>query len=207
MYIFLQIEVFRKLRSLLEERDPSAFEIMISNFCKQFDPETTDFIEYFKEYYLDKRECWAYCYRLNNGLNTNMNLERMHGIIKYIYLKGKNVKRLDKAINAIMRFVRDKLINRLIVTHRGKITSKIQEIRRRHKHSLFMNTNLITKIPNGWEVTSEMAYEIYFIQETSKMCDCKLICTDCLICIHNFTCSCIDSSIKYNICKHIHLLT
>lgn len=52
-----------------------------------------------------------------------------------------------------------------------------------------------------------MAYEIYFIQETSKMCDCKLICTDCLICIHNFTCSCIDSSIKYNICKHIHLLT
>ena len=38
---------------------------------------------------------WAYCYRVNAGLNTNMNLERMHGIIKYIYLKGNKPKCLD----------------------------------------------------------------------------------------------------------------
>ena len=31
-------------------------------------------------------------------------------------------------------------------------------------------------------------------------------CVDCDICIHNFVCTCPDSAIKFNICKHIHLV-
>jgi regulator of sirC expression with transglutaminase-like and TPR domain len=48
-----------------------------------------------------------------------MHLERMHRTLKYIYLKGKTVKRLDKAINAIMKLVRDKLYEKLIIIRKG----------------------------------------------------------------------------------------
>lgn len=106
--------IYKHLRTLLTERDVSAFDKMLEEFCKLKEPEYIDFIKYFKDYYVDKCEYWAYCYRLHTGLNTNMHLERMHMSIKYLYLKGKNVKRLDRSIAAIMRFIRDKLINRLI---------------------------------------------------------------------------------------------
>ncbi|KFM70403.1 hypothetical protein X975_24702, partial [Stegodyphus mimosarum] len=29
---------------------------------------------------------------------------------------------------------------------------------------------------------------------------------ECKSCIHNYICTCIDSSIKWNMCKHIHLI-
>lgn len=106
--------MYKHLRTLLTERDVNAFHKMLEEFCKLEEPEYTDFIRYFKDYYVDNCEYWAYCYRLHSGLNTNMHLERMHRSIKYLYLKAKNTKRLDKAIAAILRFIRDKLINRLI---------------------------------------------------------------------------------------------
>jgi len=59
-----------------------------------------------------------------SGLNTNMHLERMQGVIKHIYLKGKKPRRVDIAINALMRFLRDKLSDKLISNHKGKLTSK-----------------------------------------------------------------------------------
>ena len=85
---------------------------------------------------------WAYCHRLQGGLNTNMHIERMHHTIKYVYLHGKNVKRLDKAIIALMSFVRDKLFDRLIVLSKGKLTTKLKDIRKRHKSVTEINANL-----------------------------------------------------------------
>lgn len=87
---------------------------MMLEFCNINDEEFADFITYFKQYYAINCENWAYCYHLHAGINTNMHLERMHRSIKYMYLKGKNLKWLDKGIAAIMRFVRDKLIDRVI---------------------------------------------------------------------------------------------
>ncbi|KAL1488526.1 hypothetical protein ABEB36_014991 [Hypothenemus hampei] len=166
-----QVEIYRTLRTLLEERDADAFEIMITSFCEISDDEVKDFILYFKNNYLDSRKCWAYCYRLYSGVNTNMHLERMHGVIKYIFLKGKRVKRLDKAIAAIMQFVRSKLINRLIVIHKGKISSKIKDIRLRHKTMKSLDPKLIIANEDGWNVLSSTSKEIYVIQEMLQNCD------------------------------------
>lgn len=73
------------------------------------DNDTTKFSTYFKENYKNNLKSWAYCYRLHSGLNTNMHLERMHKTIKYLYLGGKNIKRLDRSENSIMRFVKDNI--------------------------------------------------------------------------------------------------
>jgi len=77
----------------------------------------------------------------------------MHRTLKHIYLEGKKVKQLDKSINALLKFLRDKSINRLIVLHKGKLTSKIKELRKRHKNSLEMSTNNVLKNgENRWDV-------------------------------------------------------
>ena len=145
-------------------------------------------------------------WHLQCGLNTNMHVERMHRTLKYIYLKGKQAKRLDKTIHALMKFIRDKLIDRLIVLNKGKLTSKLKEIRARHKTSVSLSNDSIVKDDNGYIVSSSSSFETYLVQEAVENCDCQLICVDCKnICIHRYTCTCLDASIKWNMCKHIHL--
>lgn len=181
---------------------------MLAEFCELLneDNDTEEFSKYFNKEYVPRRLCWAYCFRLGSGINTNMHLERMHRTLKYSYLKGKHVKRLDKGINAIMRLVRDKCIDRLITINKGKISSKVSAIRLRHKTSMALDLNLITPCEKGWNVASEKKIDLYLVRQVKDYCECSLICSDCNAYSHKFLCSCHDSSIKYNMCKHIHLL-
>lgn len=66
--------------------------------------------------------------------------------------------------------------------------------------------NLIVQCESGWNSASEKQTELYLLQEVREGCNCQLLCPDCKVCIHKYICSCIDTSIKYNMCKHIHLL-
>lgn len=200
--------VYQKLRIILQELDTNAFNIMLNELCTELeaDNDTADFAKYFSDNYIKNTEYWAYCYRSGAGINTNMHLERMHKTLKYTYLKGKNVKRLDKGINAIMRLLRDKFIDRLIILNKGKVSTKLSLIRSRHKNASGLDTNLVIECEKGWNVPSSNLTDLYLIQENEKLCNCKLVCIECNVCIHKFMCSCIDSSIKYNMCKHIHLV-
>ncbi|GFT99517.1 uncharacterized protein NPIL_110731 [Nephila pilipes] len=150
-----QAKTYKIIRSLLEERDIYTFQTLTEAAIKflKGDPDTIEFSNYFETYYLQNISSWAYCYRLHSGINTNMHIERMHRTSKYIYLHGKNVKRLDKAIHGIMRFVRDKMIDRLITSNKGKLTSKIRDLRIRHKTSETLSL-LVMENENGWILKS-----------------------------------------------------
>ncbi|XP_031338859.1 uncharacterized protein LOC116169279 isoform X1 [Photinus pyralis] len=203
-----QVMVYKQLRTILQELDQNAFTQMIDNFLRALvnDADTCEFGQYFKRYYTENVEAWAYCHRLHSGLNTNMHIERMHETIKYIYLNGKVVKRLDKAINALMKFVRDKLFERLITLNKGKISSKLKDLRARHKTSEGMDLKLVMVTEEGWEVPSALCQDLYKVEARKINCTCKLVCQQCHACIHQYSCSCIDSSVKWNMCKHVHLV-
>ncbi|XP_048522007.1 uncharacterized protein LOC125504288 [Dendroctonus ponderosae] len=47
---------------------------------------------------------------------------------------------------------------------------------------------------------------MYVVERLSLGCTCKLVCDKCQACIHQYTCSCLDCSVKWNMCKHIHLV-
>lgn len=200
-----QVEVYKLLRLLLEERDVYTFNLILDKSIKNLyeDPDTKDFGIYFNTYYSKNCASWAYCYRLHSGINTNMHIERMHKTLKYIYLKGKTVKRLDKAIYSIMRFIRDKVLDRLILISKGKISKKLTDLRNRHKTSLSL-TATICKEDDGWNISSSKCKEIYTIKKYKTECKCQLSCQYCKACIHSYICSCPDSAIKWNMCKHIH---
>ena len=115
------------------------------------------------------------------------------------------MKRLDKALHALMRFLRNRIVDRVIMLEKGKICTKLKYLRNRHKKSTEFDT-VITKRQGGWNVFSEGSKDIYVVEESNINCSssCKLICDECDVCIHKYICTCPDSAIKWNMCKHIH---
>lgn len=83
---------------------------------------------------------------------------------------------------------------------------KIKELRKRHKTSLTLETSCIISTENGWNIMSSKNLEMYTIEQYDNKCTCQLSCIECGCCIHKYRCSCIDSVIKWNMCKHIYLL-
>ena len=59
-----------------------------------------------------------------------------------------------------------------------------------------------------WMVTSSDSTRQYTICEDMKVCsiNCHLQCNMCNICVHSFSCNCMDALINHTICKHIHLV-
>jgi len=118
--------VYKTLRILLQTTYIEEFKNNLQNVIRDLkqDKDTYTFGVYFEKYYSKRPECWAYCYRLRLGINTNMYLESFHKVLKYICLEGKRVKRLDKTINALIKYSRDCLYKRLIKLSKNILTEK-----------------------------------------------------------------------------------
>jgi len=62
------------------------------------------------------------------------------------------------------------------------------------------------------ENIEELLTEMYTVKRIRQKCpvkefedrDCNLICVECKFCAHIFTCTYVESSVKNNMCKHIH---
>lgn len=130
----------------------------------------------------------------------------MHKTIKYFYLDGKTVKRLDKGITAVLKYTRDKIVNRLIKITKGVNNCHIQDIHKRHRVALTSKMEITNENNHTWIVQTENGkYQVSRNEKTSDE-NCKLTCSFCKICIHDFECTCADFYIRGTICKHIHFI-
>ena len=82
---------------------------------------TQAFAKFLTDHFVPCAKRWAYCYRVGCAVNTNMCLERMHGVLKYKYLYGKKNRRLDSAIKAVTSLVSDRLFDRLTALAKGRL--------------------------------------------------------------------------------------
>lgn len=201
-------EVNKIMRNLLTETDEFTFKRLMNQTIKHLieDNETKNFGNYFKDYYSHRIEVWAYCFRKNLGINTNMYLENLHKRIKYIYMNGKQVKRMDHSLDLILKLVYNMMFERMINLEKGSVSTKIQRIRESHKKSDEMKSEITIYKQDHWLVHSESDTYYYDIKSKSKQCQCELRCDKCEVCIHNYTCNCHDYLIRNNLCKHIHYL-
>jgi len=200
--------VYKTIKTLLHETDEEAFHVEICQVTSQLlnDPDTVEFGKYFVNNYSTRVEKWAYFNRKHCGINTNMYLEALHKVIKHSYLDGKQCKRLDLAIDALMSLVRDKSFERMIKMSKQKRSSKIIQIIASHNKSTDILSSMIKKVEDCWIVTSEKCRNItYKVEKRVATChNCALCCNVCEICIHTYKCTCKDNVIYLNICKHIH---
>ena len=78
------------------------------------------------------------------------------GVFKYAYLKGKVNKRVDNCLVNLLKYVRDKYVDRLIKLTKGKNNHRQHLINDRHKRSLSLPTDKITETNDStWDVLSE----------------------------------------------------
>ena len=144
-------------------------------------------------------------------MNTNMYVEAFHRVLKYVYMKGKVNKRLDKCIHVLLKLARDKGFERLSKIEKGKNTERIRMIKERHQSSLKLCKTQVSETdhPLTWKVQStdgKNSYSVTLVQDTCPE-NCLLCCPECNICVHMFMCNCADALIRTTICKHIHLVS
>lgn len=91
------------------------------------DKDTCSFGHYFKENYVSNCEQWAYCYRQSTGIKRICSLNPCIKL-KYFYLHRKKNKRLDRGLHIVLKFLRDKSVERVIKLVKGKNTICHREI-------------------------------------------------------------------------------
>ncbi|XP_049528007.1 uncharacterized protein LOC125947398 [Dermacentor silvarum] len=137
-----------------------------------------------------------------------MRLEALHRVIKYCYLHGKTNKRVDKLISALLKLTRNKVFDRLTKFIKNAESEFERATRIRHDTSQTILDKDINKVAfNQWTVVSQThdGHKYVVRQEgTCKSATCTFGCTRCKICVHTITCSCHDSVLRRNICKHMH---
>ena len=138
-----------------------------------------------------------------------MYVEAFHRVLKYIYLKEKVNKHMDKCIHVLLKIARDKGFERLVKLEKGKLSERITKIVNRHDASLQLQLDMVTEATDAsWTVKSASQGLNYYVTREADCCpaNCSLQCKDCNICIHYYTCNCVDALIHNTICKHVHLI-
>lgn len=134
-----------------------------------------------------------------------MSLENFNKVLKYHYLQGNKVMRMDKAIFAVVNLIRDKVHDLIIKRTKGKITSKLRLLRKAHTKSLAIDPgHILSEGDNTWEVLSSTLTELYCVGKIKDCGTCNLKCIHCSTYFHEISCSCFENAIKNNMCKHIH---
>ena len=203
--------VYHNIRVLMEEIDIDKFKLMLQSTLKQLNSsdETQEFAKYFHTYYTNRAEQWAACYRKSANINTNMYIESFHRILKHLYMKGKANRRIDNLIHVLLKVSRDKGFERLCKLEKGKNSGRLITIHKRHLASTKLSPALVQKTSeHEWKIKSGEAKWEYTVTMERELCQelCQLICKHCEVCIHMYSCTCLDFLINYTICKHIHLV-
>lgn len=199
--------VYKSLKVLQQNTEASVFPNCLANTISKLleDKDTYDFGIYFQNNYGLNYRQWAYCFRRECGINTNMRLESMHKVIKYFYLDGKKVKRLDKSLHVLLKYIRDKSVDGLIKSTKGKYTQHNTTIFKNHQAAATSTFDVqLTENNNKWIINSENNF--YCVENISNESCCDLKCNDCNICQHMYTCTCNNFLFSNSICKHIHYI-
>ena len=204
-----RIEIYHQLRVLLMENDESTFRVLLQQLISLLDTNEKRFSKYFKEHYCNRLEQWASCFRSGTIVNTNMFLESFHRTLKIVYLEQKINRRIDFLLHTLLRIAKDKIFERLTKFEKGKYTHRISEINKRHKSAVKMLacSKFITEKNSCWNVPSDRDGSlIYTVKLIKEVCGCKLCCSSCKVCVHQYSCSCMDSTLHATVCKHVHLV-
>lgn len=207
--------VMKNLYVLIDATDENEFLALLEGFLIKLDENNLqDFKNYFVSNYVPRKEMWAACYRKGVMINTNMALEAFHKVLKHTYLEGKKNKRVDALVSILLKMIRDKNFERLVKLHNhGKVTHYVNQINSNHRKAVLLkNENKIKMVEiddNTWSVESETfhdkEYRVVKCEIENDSC-CRVLCIECKMCMHAYTCTCHNYQINHNVCKHIHFI-
>ena len=187
-----QIHIYHSLNVLLQERDESHFRKLLQEFITDL---SENHCTYFMSEYCCRIQQWATCSRLNCTANTNTFVESFHSVLKVVYLQKKLNRRVDCLLFVLMKIARNKVFKRLRKLEMGKQTHRICEISKRHKAAKILSPTSIESVTEmKWKVLSQSKNTQYTVEKVAQDCDCKILCKDCNICPHIYSCTCLDAT-------------
>lgn len=207
-------ELVDQLHDLRGETNKDKFHEKLDKFLSIADEGTQNFITYFKTYYASHPKNWAYAYRSHAGINTNMSIERFHGVVKHVYAKGLKIEQVQDILHILDDYIKEREEEAQIAAIKGKVSTKERYLRKAHdKAILLVGKGHVLNIQlNTFSVKSftddSLTYEVKKseIKRCSDQKQCFIECLDCEVCLHEFYCSCKENSIRNRMCKHIHLV-
>ena len=203
----VQPEIYRHLLVMLHETTFSEFSKKLQQFLTLLKEKGQhSFLEYFQTNYCNRVNQWATHARCYTSVNTNMHIEAFHRLIKSVYFQQKQNRRVDALLNVLLKLARDKTFERLIKTEKGKLTHRIADINKRHKSAEKMDECITTISHNQWSVKSAQGQNSYNITKLTPEPCCPLKCSHCGVCVHMYSCTCLDSVLHSTACKHVHLV-
>ncbi|GFX72891.1 uncharacterized protein TNCV_1697881 [Trichonephila clavipes] len=204
---------YRVLRKLLECNNEHVFTTMFKNLIASLlkDSDSKSFGEFLIQKYGSNAERWACCYRKDIKLSTNIFLESLHRTISYCSkMIGRKVEtyRLNKLLLILLKWVRYKMLDRFTnLEDDDKMIMAKDTISACHDLGLEINCEAITALSDKtWLILSEEVEDKIYVTRDFETCPelCDLKCSDCDVCVHMFSCSCLQSLINANMCPHIH---
>lgn len=206
------VELLMSLKSELDKEKHDEKVKLFHEHCQK-DPELKDFYDYLVVYYFNRMHEWAYVYKNQNCLNTNMHLESFHSTFKVCYLDRRAHLRVDFTINRLLQYLED----REHKFNRNKIFGVNSKT---NSHTFSFHKEAVDKFYDFEIVPDESNSNMFFvkrkgeshvfaierIKENDESHCCLLTCKQCKICIHDFKCSCLQYRASHKLCKHVHLV-
>ena len=205
-----RITIYHYLHVLLEEKDIARLRILLQQFLSFLHKDQSALLAYFQNEYVPHIEEWAYAYRYEAEINTNMYVETFHHVLKVVYLDSKQNCHVNHLLTVLLRLARDKAFERIQKLEKGKSSHRIKEINKRHGSAEEMMSSGILPIQcseNSWKVASQKTKEKnYIVTKVKEECAYLLHCSSCRISVHMFNCSCADAHLHNTVCKHSHVV-
>ncbi|XP_063920521.1 uncharacterized protein LOC135135468 isoform X2 [Zophobas morio] len=199
---------------ILRETNENRFATLSEIYMKKLaEADEIECLNYLKKNYFQSEErikSWAYCFRINSGINTNMAIESLHKFIKYYELNKRRCNTIENLLDILDKVVEDKTWTRVVELHRPSSNSYQQRmVRESHRKAESIENN-VEEVGFGEflvkSLNSNLNYRVAYGDRLCKS-DCKhMYCTICEICFHQYTCQCPQFSVKHITCKHVHMV-
>lgn len=206
--------IYKDLKSLMLEPDVELFKCALNGFMFKVETENKEFYNYFKAHIVPRTEQWALCYRIESDINVNMYLENFHRNYKHSAMNGSVCTRIDKALFFLLKIIRDKSFVRLEKLLKNSKSYRQNLIKDSRISLQTIDKKAIEKFDKNLYAVKRFVCDGYYtvtvmITECSKMknnkdFECNLLCTDCKICTHMCTCTCVNGTVGIKMCRHIH---
>lgn len=200
--------VYKAMRVLLKEPDPKKFNLLMTALLKHLleGKYTEPYGKYLELYWANRCQQWAFCYRSEDCVKWDLELEAMNMVVKHIYPQGK-VRRVDIMFEVLLRFIRNKNLHWIVKYAPDQCSARSAFIRCQHHNGVSLTVkNVVPYEVCKWIVRSQQGE--FLVEQTLEKCteDCLLRCSPCNMCVHTFNCSCMDNIVRGTICKHMHLV-
>lgn len=194
-------DTLRGLRNMLDENDFLETLDATLNVLKS-DGDFRGYFNYHTTHFTDVKK-WANVYKIDETLPMKQ-IEVVGDVLKH-YLGDLFVTRFDKIFHCVIRFLRDETVYALLKISSNRVYFA-EENDDRHKLGMelqFFGTHLGEDV---WKVSGEECGSGHLVYKYLEQKCCSLTCTTCLICVHCFSCTCVDFFISNVICVHIHYI-